>query len=311
MSLIKKPMLAAKMEFSDGTPATFSDLLFPKMGSIKLDGIRCITRNGVSLSRSFESIPNLFVQKTMADLPSDLDGELVTINKDGSLRTFNQIQSDIMSEDGEPNFKYMIFDYVKDSLNKDFSLRFLDLKNLVLPHYCEIVDHVVLNSVEELEKYEEKIVNEGHEGVMLRTIKGPYKCGRATFKSQDLLKIKRFVDSEAVIIGFKEKFKNDNEAEVDQLGHTKRSNAKAGLIPANTLGTLLVKDMYSNVEFGIGTGIGFNDELKKTIWQNQDKYLGKIIKYRYQGVGSKLDKTNNGVVPRIPSFQGFRSKLDM
>lgn len=302
--MIKKPMLAASMENSKGEQMTFSDLSYPLLASIKLDGIRCLRVNGQTLSRSFKQIPNKYVQATMSNLLDGLDGELVTYNADGSVRTFNEIQSDIMSEDGEPNFKFEVFDYVKDSLDKAYVDRIKDLLNLKLPDYCTLIIPEQINSTQELELYEENAIAQGHEGIMTRNPKGSYKCGRATFKSQDLIKIKRFVDSEAVIIGFEEKLRNENEAEVDELGHTKRSSAKAGLVPAGTLGTLLVRDVKDGREFGIGTYKGLKKEDLKEIWDNQSKYLGKIVKYQYQLVGTKDN-------PRIPSFQGFRDERDM
>lgn len=296
-------MLAASMENSKGKQMSFEDLQYPLMASIKLDGIRCLRVDGKTLSRSFKPIPNKYIQKMMSSLKDGLDGELVTYNTDGSIRTFNEIQSDIMSEDGEPNFKFVVFDSVSD-INEPFKDRYANLMETDLPDYCQALVQKVISSSEELEQYEEQVVKEGHEGIMVRSINGPYKCGRATFKSQDLIKIKRFVDSEALIIGFEEKLRNENEAETDELGHTKRSSAKAGLVAANTLGNFLVRDLVSNVEFKIGTGIGLNDLLRKKIWDNQDLYINKIITYSYQSVGSK-DK------PRIPSFKGFRHNEDM
>lgn len=306
MSLIKKPMLAASMENSKGEQMSFKDLQYPLMASIKLDGIRCLRVDGQTLSRSFKPIPNKYVQKMMASLPDGLDGELVTYNTDGSVRTFNEVQSDIMSEDGEPNFKFEVFDYVSSSLEESFSHRYVKLKEIIssLPTFCSLVEHRVVQNVDQLEQYEESVIAQGHEGVMVRRPGGPYKCGRATFKSQDLIKIKRFVDSEAVIIGFEEKLRNENEAETDELGHTKRSSAKAGLVPAGTLGTLLVRDIKDGREFGIGTYKGLKKEDLQEIWNNRDKYLGKIVKYQYQLVGTKDN-------PRIPSFQGFRDERDM
>ena len=304
--MIKKPMLAASMENSKGEQMTFNDLTYPLGASVKLDGIRCLRVDGKTLSRSFKPIPNKFIQSQMANLPNGLDGELVTYNADGTVRTFSEIQSDVMSEDGEPNFRFEIFDYVKDDLTKPYLKRIDDLRAwwTGLPEFCALITPTVINNAQELLEYEEKAIAEGHEGIMTRNLNGSYKCGRATFKSQDLIKVKRFVDSEAEIIGFEEKLHNANEAEVDELGHTKRSSAKAGLVPAGTLGTLLVRDVKDNREFGIGTGKGLNDKLKKEIWDNQSQYLGKIVKYQYQMVGTKDN-------PRIPSFQGFRDPRDM
>jgi DNA ligase-1 len=303
---VTKPMLAASMENSKGEEMTFSDLKYPLGASIKLDGIRCLRVNGQTLSRSFKQIPNKHIQEQMKNLPDGLDGELVTYNQDGSVRTFNQVQGDVMSEDGEPNFRFEIFDYVSCGLNYSYLNRIADLQRIstLLPSFCTLILPTIINNESELLTYEEKAIADGHEGIMTRNLNGGYKCGRATFKSQDLIKIKRFKDSEAKILGFEEKLHNANEATTDELGHTKRSSHKAGMVPANTLGALLVVDIYDGREFKIGTGDGLNDKLKKEIWDNQDNYLNKIVNYRYQVVGTK-DK------PRIPSFQGFRSEDDL
>lgn len=303
---IRKPMLAASMEHSNGTPATFKDLAYPLGASIKLDGIRCVRANGQTLSRSFKQIPNKYIQAQMANLPNGLDGELVTYNIDGTCRTFNQVQGDVMREEGEPNFLFEIFDYVEDDLNKPYLLRMIDLQAVspTLPVFCTLVLPTRIKNEAELLAFEEKAIADGHEGIMTRNYDGKYKAGRATFKSQDLIKVKRMADSEAVITGLVEKLNNENEATKDELGHTKRSSAKSGMVPAGTLGTFNVRDLYSGVEFDIGTGIGLNDELRQLIWDNPAEYVGKTIKYQYQKVGTK-DK------PRIPSFQGFRHERDM
>lgn len=301
--MIKKPMLAASMEDSKGNPVTFEDLKYPLFASIKLDGIRALKVNGQVLSRSFKPIPNTHIQAMMTSLPDGLDGELVVVGEE-----FAGTSSAVMSRDGTPNFQFQIFDYVKDDLNKPFSQRLVDLEQLkssgILPDFCVIVKQVIVNSANELSKFEEIAISEGHEGVMIRKPDSPYKCGRSSFREGYLIKIKRFIDSEAEIIGFEERMKNENEATIDELGYTKRSSAKDGLVPANTLGTLIVRDIHDGREFGIGTGKGLDDVLRKTIWDNKDKYLGKIIKYRFQEVGVKD-------LPRIPSFQGFRDEIDM
>jgi DNA ligase-1 len=212
-----------------------------------------------------------------------------------------------MSEDGEPNFKFEVFDYVVNELERPYIDRVKDYENYLRnnPHsYVSLLKQTFICNIHELTKFEDEAVSAGHEGIMVRSLNGPYKCGRATFKSQDLIKVKRFVDSEAVITGFEEKLHNANEAEIDALGHTKRSSAKAGMRPAGTLGALLVRDIHDGREFSIGTGIGLNDELKLEIWNNQDKYINCIICYSFQRVGSK-DR------PRIPSFKGFRHERDM
>jgi len=70
----------------------------------------------------------------------------------------------------------------------------------------------------------------------------------------------------------------------------------------DTLGTLLVRDVHTGVEFGIGSG--FTAEDRQRFWNNKQKVIGTIVKYKYFPTGSK-DK------PRFPVFLSFRSKDDM
>lgn len=296
---ITKPMLAASMEDSKGNPVTFAQLKYPLLASIKLDGIRCLREDNKTLSRKFKLIKNNYVREMTKDLPNGLDGELTVVGAE-----FNNTSSGIMSADGEPDFIYWVFDYVKDDLEKPYSERIKDLKALKLPSFCKKVIPKLIKNEQELREYEEKALADGHEGIMVRSLDSPYKCGRSTFNQGYLIKIKRFVDSEAVILNLEEKMHNENEATLDELGHTKRSSAKDGLVPAGTLGTLIVRDIHDNREFRIGTGVGLDDKLRQAIWDDQKSYIGKIIKYKYQEVGT-VDK------PRIPSFQGFRDEDDM
>jgi DNA ligase-1 len=290
--MIVKPMLAATLEDEN-------DIKFPVLATKKLDGIRCLKLSSKVLSRSFKGIPNSHIVSALSLVPDGLDGELMVRNS-----SFNDTQSGVMSEDGEPDFEYWVFDYVKNDIKKPYVERMKDLEALDLPPFCVKVLPTLINSSAELLAYEAIVLAEGHEGVMLRSPSSPYKCGRATLREGFLSKLKRFKDSEAVITGFEERLHNANEATTDELGHTKRSSHKANMVPINTLGAFLVRDIHDGREFKIGTGIGLNDELRKQIWETKDQYLGKIVNYRYQECGSKD-------LPRIPSYQGFRDKRDM
>ena len=286
--MINKPMLAQALKAED-----FANIKYPVLCTPKLDGIRCLIINGKPVSRNFIDIPNRYVQKTMAGLPDYLDGELMV---EGG---FNSVQSAIMREDGEPNFTYNIFDYGKFEKN-EYWQRAESLIHLKLPSYCKLVLPNVIKNSQELDEYEARCIGLGYEGVMIRSPSGPYKFGRSTIKEAYLVKLKRFEDSEAEIIGFEERMHNDNIAEEDNFGHTKRSSHKDNLKPANTLGALIVKDIKSGIEFNLGTG--FDDTLRKEIWDNKSKYMGKIPTYQFQGI---VDK------PRFPSFKGFRDVRDI
>lgn len=287
--MITKPMLA-------GTLEDMNALAFPLLVTPKLDGIRCLILNGRALTRKFLDVPNIYLREHLKKLPTGLDGELVGLGK-----SFNEIQSLVMSEDGEPEFEYHVFDYVKDDINKGYEARMYDLYKLDLPGFCKKVLPKALYAQYELVEYEEEMIRKGYEGVMIRSVDGPYKCGRSTTKEGYLLKLKQFADAEAVVVGFEERMHNANEKLKDELGHAKRSSHKANLVPMDTLGALVVKCDKFSKEFKIGTG--FDDVTRAEIWKNKDKYLGRLVTFKYQPHGTK-DK------PRIPSFKGFRDERD-
>jgi DNA ligase-1 len=292
--MITRPLLASTLE-------DISTLKFPVLATPKLDGIRVLKVDGKVVTRNFKEIPNKYIRALLEKyLPDNVDGELMTPG------TFNDIQSKVMSFDGEPEFSFCAFDYIKEDLEVPYDIRTKDLKEslskIKAPFKIKILVPKKLSSIDELLQYEDKCLKEGYEGVMIRTPKGKYKCGRSTPKEQILMKLKRFLDAEAEVIGFEEKLHNDNIQETDEFGLSKRSSKKDGLIPANTLGALLVKDIQTGVIFGLGSG--FDDSLKQEIWNNRDQYINKIVKYKYQSVGVKN-------APRFPVFLGFRNILDL
>jgi DNA ligase-1 len=279
-----QPMLAS--------PVVLENVVYPVMCSPKYDGIRCIIKDGVALSRKLKPIPNRHIQSMLASCPPNLDGELIIDGK-----TFNQIQSAVMSEDGEPEFKYCVFDII----NKyEYSDRVNDLMEMELPECCEIVVPLLVETEEELLKYETECLAEGYEGIMIRSPDGPYKFGRSTPKQGYLSKLKRFEDAEATIVGFEELQHNMNEATEDERGYTKRCHKKAGMIPAGTLGAFVVRD--GDKEFKVATGM--TAEERQLYWDTQDEMLGKLVKYKFQPSGAKD-------LPRFPTFLGIRHPDDL
>lgn len=290
-----KPMLAATVD-------DVSLLTFPLMASPKLDGVRAVIIDGVVMSRNLKPIPNKHVQKLFGKKKyNGLDGELIAGNPWGS-DAFRKTGRAVMSIEGTP----MVTFYVFDSTAKPYDLYCKRLTSL-----CDVVEGSkgicivqsdIVNDVNRLDELEHQYLLKGYEGVMLRTLNGLYKFGRSTFKEAYLMKLKRFKDSEAEVIGFEEQMRNANEAEKDALGRTKRSTKKAGMVPKATLGAILARDVVTGVEFGIGSG--FDDATKLDIWRNRDAVMGKFVKYRFFPSGSK-DK------PRFPVFLGFRDPIDM
>lgn len=289
--MILRPMLAAR------TPdlVQLGQIQFPVLCTPKLDGLRCVKTDSRALTRTFKNVPNLFVRNCIEDLiPDGCDGEIMLPN-----RSFNSIQSEIMSHEGIPDFRYCIFDYVKDSVNKPYSERVKDLDaiwNLNRPDWVSLIIPVLATKLEELFALEQKYIDAGYEGLIFRSPDSPYKAGRSTLKQGWMVKLKRYVDAEAKVIGFEELQHNENEKEESEIGLSKRSSHSANLVSGNTLGALCVQDDGGRT-FRVGTG--FTQAERKEIWDNKEKYLGEILTYKSMPYGMKD-------LPRHPVFKGWR-----
>ena len=285
--------------------ADFSKIKYPVYASPKLDGIRCSIVDGKALSRTLKPIPNKEIYSYLSDSGFDgMDGELI-VGSPTSSTVYNETVSKVMSFDKPMvGTTYYLFDLhnAKGTFRdrRDVLAGWGDAHDFPLP--IKLLEQALLRDKADVLRYESQKVDEGYEGIILRSPDAPYKFGRSTVNEGYLLKVKRFEDSEATIIGFEEEMFNGNAAETNELGRTKRSTASAGLSGKNTLGAFLVRDVHTGVEFSIGTGL---TALQRGVfWQRQDDYLGKLAKYKFFPVGVK-DK------PRHPVFLGFRDKADM
>ena len=294
-----KPMLAGKCTDT-------SALKYPVLISRKLDGVRCTVQGGILLSRSLKPIPNVSVQKLFKDLPEGIDGELI-FGDPCSPSAYRDTVSIVMSDDKPADgINLHVFDKYED---KEFSVRIRHAEAAV--NRClmmegsqvKFVKHVCCNNETELQETEEKWLDAGNEGVMIRSYEGPYKCGRSSEREGYLLKLKRFEDMEGVVVGTEEMQHNGNEAFRNELGRTARSSAKDGKSGMGVLGKLNLVGLtgpFKGVSFDCGTG--FDAAMRTILWH--EKVIGRIAKIKYFPVGSK-DK------PRHPVFLGWRGRRDM
>lgn len=293
-----KPMLASPIEDT-------KTLKFPVLVSPKLDGVRATMQGGKLLSRKLKLIPNIQVQKKFAMLPEGIDGELI-YGLPTDEKVFSNTTSAVMSDD-KPADKvtFFVFDWFLERPYQNRLAMLNAIEGELNKMGVSVVHHSVVNNEEELLEVERISLAHGYEGVMVRSFDGPYKQGRSTLNQGWLLKLKRFKDGEAKIVGFEEEQKNTNEATTDALGHTERSSAKAGLVGKGTLGKFEVTGIskpYIGVGFSVGGGL--TAEQREDFWLRRRSLVGKIIKYKYFPTGS-VEK------PRFPVFLGFRDKRDM
>lgn len=292
-----RPMLAAK------TPDDITQLRFPLYASPKLDGVRCLIRAGQPVSRTLKPIRNAHVKSVLSYVGLEgLDGELV-VGSPTAPDVYRTTNSGVMSFSGIPEFRFFVFDYFLKA-EENFHKRLKFLQDLVgtLNFKPEIVlhEHRKIGSPDELTEYEKEALSAGYEGIVVRALEAPYKHGRSTLREQGMVKIKRFMDAEATVVGAEELMHNDNEAMTNELGYTERSAHQENQVPMGMLGALIV-ETPEGVRFKIGTG--FTATLRSELWHRKDSLVGQLVKYKYFDVGVK-DK------PRHPVFLGFRDRED-
>ncbi|OLQ88354.1 DNA ligase [Vibrio panuliri] len=228
--------------------------------SEKLDGIRAIWDGRQLLTRKGRTIyaPDWFV----AALPTfPVEGELWA-----GRGNFSLVQQTVL--DHQPtdsawrSIDFMLFDLPHSA--GDYVKRYANLVYLVeqlkQPH-IKYVEHQPIPSEHDLIDYLDHVDEKRGEGIMLRKTSSRYQAGR----SSDLLKLKRYLDDEATVIGYK-------------VGGGKYKGM---------LGSLLVR-WKDGKEFYIGTG--FTDQQRM-----QPPPIGSLITFRYNGLTS-------GDLPRFARF---------
>lgn len=301
----QSPMLAHR----DSLHTWFDKVRFPLYASPKIDGIRCLCPEGKAVSRSFTGIANDHIRRSISipDL-AGLDGELV-VGPLSAENVFNTTSSAVMGNKVKtPDFEWYVFDDFTDP-NMPFDERDACVGERMLTlckeyPFLRRVETVHVDSWKKLEEFEYIVLELGFEGVITRSPTGVYKFGRSNATQQGMLKLKRFEDSEAQIIGFEELMRNTNPDIRDNLGHAKRSKSQAGLVPGGTLGKMIAVDLLTGIEFKIGMFKGLTNEVKQEMWDNRQNYMGRIVKYQHFAHGA-IDK------PRHSKFLGWRDKRDM
>lgn len=288
-----RPMLAYNKPFP------WDVARYPLLASPKLDGVRAIVLNGKVMSRTLKPIPNQHVQRMFSHLEG-FDGELI-VGPCTAHNVYNVTESAVMTTGGEPEVAFYAFDlvtegtYIARSIELQAKIETLGKQSgvwMVLQYPCA--------SREALEQAEQQFLDWGFEGAITRDPKAVYKYGRGAKGDQCLMKLKRFTDSEARIVGYYEEMANNNVATTDERGYTKRSSHQANKSGKGILGGIEVVDLENKWRFSIGSG--FDAAQKAELWALGDQLIGQIVKYKYFAHGMKD-------VPRHPIFLGFRRDL--
>lgn len=307
------PLLSATIDIKKD-PDVLGKLSYPGYGSPKLDGIRGVVRNGTVVSRQIRPLPSTQVQELFRHL-EHMDGEVIAGGEPTDADIYYTTDSHVMSVNKPAEvITFFVFDWAEESwAQRPFQDRYDHLAGYVERYKStgtlnlDLVPQRLIHNAEEFLAFESEMLELGYEGVMYRSVDGPYRVpsksaeNRPTFKMGILGKLKRFEDVEGVVIGFIERMRNDNEAMKDAFGRIKRGASKANKVPAGTVGKFRV--LYNGAEHIIPTG-KFKKPALKEIWENQDKFKGKLLKIRHFPYGAI-----EGL--RSPRAIGWRSEIDL
>ncbi|MFT6163648.1 MAG: DNA ligase-1 [Zhongshania aliphaticivorans] len=234
--------------------------------SEKLDGVRAYWDGTQLISRQGNrfSAPDWFTQGFPKQV---LDGEL-WMGRNRFAEVSGAVRRQIPDPAQWQKIRFMVFDSPGETGDFDHRLQALRVlfAQLNSPSIALIEQYKIDDETALMQALDQVIAN-GGEGLMLHLGSAPYRG----IRSDDLLKLKRFSDAEAVVIG-----------------HIPGKGKFSGM-----LGAVLVK-MPDGREFKIGSG--FSDEQRR-----HPPAIGSTISYKYQG-------TTASGLPRFASF--FRARND-
>ena len=245
----------------------------------KYDGVRCRSihlQTGPRLNETLllsseenviNSVPHINEELSRLMIDAELDGELYCHGM-----TFEQIVS-ITSRTvnirlDHQQIKYYVFDIVNDQSQMRRALLIEKLRDL--SPWIEIAPFWLCESLDEVLRVYDKLIEMEYEGMIVRNIYAPYVKKRSTF----VMKFKPKQQDEYEIVGTQE--------EIDKDGN-----------PKGTLGALICKSGDGNL-FNVGTG--FTDERRAQLWEIYSALPGRFATVKYQHV------TSGRKVPRFPVF---------
>lgn len=278
-SMSVRPMLAKTWTF----PVSFP---FPAYVQIKYDGLRCISRlkEGAAYMESRTGSPFIhFLQlkDEITQLLSQhgliLDGELFTdqipfeeINGLCRLKTVPKDMAPLLNK-----IEYHIYDCIdtaRPQLGFEERMRLLENIFSASPTVmlCKRVNTYPVTNANEVKTFHDRFVQQGHEGVMIRTKEGPYEINK---RSAHLQKYKEFDEDEFEIVGFHE-----------------GTGDEQGLV----LWNCITKDGKPFSVRPKGTFV-----LRRQLFLDAGQHVGKQLTVKYQGL------SEDGV-PRFPVGKDIR-----
>jgi DNA ligase-1 len=258
------------------------------------DGYKLWSRNG----KEIISVPGILNQLSTYFLGKPVDGELFCPSM--SLQEITKVVRRTVNIQDDPQICLYIYDIPIEKV------KYKDRLDIITTEYADIIDKNHCNRMKILESVEYdrlikhlNIFGAEYEGTMLRNSSGLYEFGK---RSSQLLKIKKFHDMEATIIGVEQYYTYEKIlVSPNTPGSTKRKDGtwvKDGEAKAHKMVGAFICRLDNGIEFRVGSGLGH--KLRKQYWKNPP--IGQILTFKYQ------DFTDEGV-PSFPIFLQMREDI--
>jgi len=254
----------------------------------KYDGVRCRavpTMTGPkgdefmllsSEENIFYSVPQVNESLRRLKLTAELDGELYCHGK-----PFEEIVSitsrTVNLHPDYSSIKFHCFDIVNKLPQMQRTLLIENLRNL--SSSIEVAPFWLCESLDDITRVFDKVIELGYEGIIVRHKMGPYERKRSTW----VMKFKPKQQDEYEIVDYVEEYDKDGN-------------------PKDRLGALTCKSGDGNL-FNVGTG--FTDEERVKLWETKGLLTSggfkAVVKYQHITVGRK--------VPRFPVYVKVKADL--
>lgn len=301
-------------------------LRFPVIGQPKIDGVRGLNMHGGLTGRSLKLFKNRYTTHFYSqEFFKGFDGEFAAAEETHP-DLCRLTTSALGTISGEPFSLWWLFDYITErTMRLEYWKRHEALLEYVAyiqgqagcqpwAGHLRVVPSKMLANQSELEEFDAENLEKGFEGTIIRDPYGFHKQGRSTVREGGLLRIKQFIESEAIVLAIVEGESNQNEAQVNELGLQFRSSHQENMVPNGLVGSLTCQALQTIKDRGrvvieegqiitVSPG-NMSHDLRKYYFENQQELLQKIIKFKFFPKGIK-DK------PRFPTFVTIRAPEDM
>ena len=279
-----------------------------KLIEVKLDGVRVITvvradgrvdmfsRNGKELNNFphiVEQISSVIKQKgSSKSMDVVLDGEIMSSSFQDLMKQVHR-KDNVEAGDAVLNLFDVLplEDFEKGIYNKDQATRssmvkfWVETNQALLPSVTYVANELVdLDTPEGQKRFKEinqKAIDGGYEGIMIKDPQAPYECKR----SVAWLKLKPFIEVSLSVVAVEE-------------GTGKN---------VGRLGAFVCEGIDDGKAIKVNVGSGFTDSNRDSFWDSRNQLLGNIVEVRADAITQNQDGTYSLRFPRFKGFRGFQA----